>query len=322
MEKRIIICLILTLFIIAVLSILYILYTKDKYENTITLFGESINNNNMAPAPINNIVLSMGPERTTPSMGPGRTTPSMFGESINNNNMAPAPINNIVLSMGPGRTTPSMGPGRTTTSLGPGRTTPSMGTGRTTPSTGPGRTTPSMGPGRTTPSTGPGRTTPSTGPGRNWCENLGGKLKEGQCVFPSWDDCVKGLQCKIDPSEVHLGWYNADKSKNYDDVAQAMINGEMEIVDVCHPVNTSWNSNPRCKIKNGVYKGKTGVCVYDGEQVQPCQAVGQGCTAKLDEFCPGHYGDPFSGNVVLQHLMCRKTRNKNGEQEVSAVCAY
>ena len=237
MEKRIIICLILTLFIIAVLSILYILYTKDKYENTITLFGESINNNNMAPAPINNIVLSMGPGRTTPSMGPGRTTTSM-------------------------------------------------------------------------------------GPGRNWCENLGGKLKEGQCVFPSWDDCVKGLQCKIDPSEVHLGWYNADKSKNYDDVAQAMINGEMEIVDVCHPVNTSWNSNPRCKIKNGVYKGKTGVCVYDGEQVQPCQAVGQGCTAKLDEFCPGHYGDPFSGNVVKQHLMCRKTRNKNGEQEVSAVCAY
>jgi hypothetical protein len=220
MKKRILICLFLTIFIINVLSILYFLSTKDKYKNTITLFGKSINNNNMVS-----------------SMGSGHTT------------------------------------------------------------------------------------TPK-GPGRNWCENLGGKLKEGQCVFPSWDDCVKGLQCKTDPSEVHLDWYNADKSKNYDDVAQAMINGEMEIVDVCHPVNTSWNSNPRCKIKNGVYKGKTGVCVYDGEQVQPCQAVGQGCTAKLDEFCPGHYGDPFSGNVVEQHLMCRKTRNKNGEQEVSAVCAY
>jgi len=230
MEKRILICLFLTIFIINVLAILYFLSTKDKYKykNTITLFGNSINNNNMAPASINNMVSSMGS----------------------------------------------------------------------------------------------GHTTTPKGPGRNWCENLGGKLKEGQCVFPSWDDCVKGLQCKTDPSEVHLDWYNADKSKNYDDVSEAMINGEMEIVDVCHPANTSWNSNPRCKIKNGLYKGKTGVCVYDGEQVQPCQAVGQGCTAKLDEFCPGHCGDPFSGNVVEQHLMCRKTRNKNGEQEVSAVCAY
>jgi hypothetical protein len=256
MGKRIIICLILILFIITALSIVYVIYTKDKYENTITLFGKSIDNNNTAPAPINNMVSTTGPGRATTTMGPGRTTTTM-------------------------------GPGRTTTPTGPGRTT----------------------------------TTPM-GPGRNWCENLGGKFKEGQCIFPSWDDCVKGLQCKTDPSEVHLGWYNADKSKNYDDVAQAMINGEMEIVDVCHPANTSWNSNPRCKIKNGTYKGKTGVCVYDGEQVQDCQAVGQGCMAKLDEFCPGHYGDPFSGNIVEQHLMCRKTRNKNGEQEVSAVCAY
>ena len=156
----------------------------------------------------------------------------------------------------------------------------------------------------------------------DWCGELGGNMQNGECVFPSWDSCVKSLDCETDPATVHPGWYNADQSKNYNQVAQAMLNGEMDIVDVCHPANTSWNSNPRCKIKNGEYSGKTGVCVYDGVNVNSCQAVGQGCKTKLDKFCPGMYGDPFTGMLRKQHLMCRQVKQDNGEDKVTAVCAY
>jgi hypothetical protein len=158
--------------------------------------------------------------------------------------------------------------------------------------------------------------------GNNWCEELGGKLTNNECIFPSWYSCVKSLECESDPSVVHPGWYDADKSKNYDDVAQAMINGGMDIVDVCVPANTSWNSNPRCKIKEGEYSGKTGICVYDGVNVNKCQPIGQGCKVTIDDFCPGFYGDPFSGKIKKQHLMCRQTKNENGENKVTAVCAY
>tara|TARA_Y100000389_G_scaffold173189_1_gene182196 strand:- start:1322 stop:1990 length:669 start_codon:yes stop_codon:yes gene_type:complete len=156
----------------------------------------------------------------------------------------------------------------------------------------------------------------------NWCNDLGGTMKNDECVFSSWDSCVKSLDCETDPSVVHPGWYNADESKNYEDVAQSMLNGEMDIVDICAPANTSWNSNPRCKIKNGEYSGKTGVCVYDGVNVNSCNAVGQGCKAKIDEFCPGLYGDPFTGKIKKQHLMCRQVKQTNGDNKVTAVCAY
>lgn len=158
--------------------------------------------------------------------------------------------------------------------------------------------------------------------GNNWCEDLGGRLTNNECVFSSWDSCVKSLDCESDPSVVHPDWYDADKSKNYDEVAQAMINGGMDIVDVCVPANTSWNSNPRCKIKQGAYAGKTGICVYDGVNVNKCQPIGQGCKVMIDNFCPGLYGDPFSGKIKEQHLMCRQTKNENGENKVTAVCAY
>ena len=151
------------------------------------------------------------------------------------------------------------------------------------------------------------------------CNDLGGTMKNDECVFSSWDSCVKSLDCETDPSVVHPGWYDADKSKNYEDVAQSMLNGEMDIVDICAPANTSWNSNPRCKIKNGEYSGKTGVCVYDGVNVNSCHAVGQGCKA---EFCPGLYGDPFTGKIKKQHLMCRQVKQTSGDNKVTAVCAY
>lgn len=156
----------------------------------------------------------------------------------------------------------------------------------------------------------------------DWCGEIGGKMINGECVFPSWDSCVKSLNCETDPAIVHPGWYNADKSKNYGDVAQAMINGEMDIVDACSAANTSWNSNPRCKIKEGEFSGKTGICVYDGVAVNKCQPVGQGCKTSLDNFCPGVYGDPFSGEIKNQHLMCRQVTPENGKTKVTAVCAY
>jgi len=153
----------------------------------------------------------------------------------------------------------------------------------------------------------------------NWC---GSKMVNGECVFPSWDSCVKSLNCETDPAIVHPGWYNADKSKNYDDVAQAMINGQMNIVDACSAANTSWNSNPRCKIKEGEFSGKTGICVYDGVAFNKCQPVGQGCKTPLDNLCPGLYGDPFNGKIKNQNLMCRQVKQENGETKVTAVCVY
>ena len=128
----------------------------------------------------------------------------------------------------------------------------------------------------------------------NWC---GGKMINGECVFPSWESCVKSLNCETAPAIVHPGWYNTDRSKNYDDVAQSMINGEMDIIDTCSAANTSWNSKPRCKIKEGEFSGKTGICVYDGVAVNKCQPVGQDCKTQLDNFCPELYGDPFSGKI-------------------------
>jgi len=167
----------------------------------------------------------------------------------------------------------------------------------------------------------PASTTPPV-PKKNTCQTLGGKRggAGGNCVFQNMDDCVKSLNCETDPHVANPDWYDPDKAKNYREVAKALNNGKMEIMDECTLKNTSKSSNPRCRIKVGENIGKVGVCLYEFGEVQECRPVGNDCKEKLD-FCPEFYCDALTGKCSKQSLVCLEVE-EGDTKKIVASCIH
>lgn len=144
--------------------------------------------------------------------------------------------------------------------------------------------------------------------GDNWCEFKGGKtLNNGLCSFSDWNSCIEKGECVTDPAEVHPEWYDMTKVNSDYDRQKVIDNGAedaMDIVEECTMMNTTVNKNPRCNIKHGKYKGKIGVCVYDGMDVQECQPVGQGCNAAIPNYCNAVLENPMTGEVENVNPIC------------------
>jgi len=144
--------------------------------------------------------------------------------------------------------------------------------------------------------------------GDKWCEYMGGTtLPNGECSFPDWDTCNSLLGCITDPAEAHPGWYDISLSSNDFERQQVVNNGgeaAMEIVDECNMNNTTANKNPRCNIKHGKFKGKIGVCVYDGMNIQECQPYGQQCNNSIPQYCSPTVTNKLTGKEVNVNPMC------------------
>tara|TARA_B100001094_G_C18161587_1_gene789681 strand:- start:525 stop:1685 length:1161 start_codon:yes stop_codon:yes gene_type:complete len=150
--------------------------------------------------------------------------------------------------------------------------------------------------------------------GDNWCEFKGGKtLGNGMCSFSDWKTCIEKGECLTDPAEAHPEWYDMTKANSDYDREKVIANGAedaMDVVDECLMSNTTANKNPRCNIKHGKYKGKIGVCVYDGMDVQECQPVGQGCNAAIPNYCNPVLENPMTGEVKNVNPMCFSNNGK------------
>ena len=153
--------------------------------------------------------------------------------------------------------------------------------------------------------------------GQTWCN-----WKEGNsnyqfcpCSFDSWDDCVSKVGCATDPAEVHPGWYDINKSKNNFERSKYYINkgssdDAMKIVDECTFHNTDFFKNPRCKITQGKYQGKVGVCVMNNNNIEECQPIGQNCMDAIPNYCPKQVHNVMTGENGNVNASCFKKNNK------------
>lgn len=154
--------------------------------------------------------------------------------------------------------------------------------------------------------------------GDSWCSHVGGRGNP-ICRFDDFDSCVNAGGCVTDPADAHPGWYDISKAKNEYDRMQVVANGgenALTVYDECDYHNTDWNRNPRCKIKKGKYKGKVGVCIFDGVNVQECQPVGQRCDKAVPSYC-NEEQELMLGQSREVNPMC--VRNSNDEVYLQCV---